>query len=83
MARKYIKVSDEQRLKLIKIQAQGKTIKEAAQDLGISYENAKAIIRVFKKDQRIAKCPVPLRVMRQTDPLPLGYGQFTDMFGIN
>lgn len=33
----------------------GKTIKQAAIETGISYENAKAIQRVFRKESRTSK----------------------------
>lgn len=44
MTRKYAKVSDEDRQSLItRIHTEGKTIKQAAGEIGIPYENAKAI----------------------------------------
>ena len=56
MTRKYAKVDDEDRVSLINlIQNEGKTIKQAALDIGISYENAKAIHRVYKKEKRTQK----------------------------
>lgn len=56
MTRKYAKVGDNDRQTLIlAIHEQGKTIKQAALEIGIPYENAKAIHRVYRKEQRTVK----------------------------
>ena len=55
--RKYDRISDEQRKNLIElISEHGESIKKAAIKLNISYDNAKAINRVFRKETRIEKC---------------------------
>lgn len=55
MTRKYNLVPDHQRKKLIELISMDMTIKEAASTIGIKYENAKAIHRVYKKEQRVHK----------------------------
>ena len=55
MTRKYAKVSDEKRHHLIELINQNMTIKDAAKMVDVKYENAKAIYRVFKKEQRVDK----------------------------
>lgn len=56
MKRTYNRVTDEQRLKLIELTQESEvTIKAAAEMLNISYENAKAINRVFKHEDRTEK----------------------------
>jgi transposase len=55
MTRTYNKVTDYQRLNLVEVKAQGHTIKEAAKIVGIPYENAKAIMRVYKQEFRTNK----------------------------
>ena len=52
MTRKYAKVTDEQRLSLIEMIRNNMTIKDAARQVDIKYENAKAIYRVYRKEQR-------------------------------
>ena len=48
MTRKYDKVSNEQRAKLIELINMNMTIKDAAKIVGVKYENAKAIHRIYK-----------------------------------
>ena len=55
MTRKYSKVPDEQRAKLIELINQNMTIKDAAKQVKIKYENAKAIYRVYKNESRTDK----------------------------
>ena len=55
MTRKYAKVTDEQRLSLIEMIRNNMTIKDAARQVEIKYENAKAIYRVYRKEQRTQK----------------------------
>ena len=56
MTRKYSKVPNEDRRRLIqKVKTESLTIKQAAQELNISYENAKAIYRVYKHESRSDK----------------------------
>ena len=50
MTRKYSKVPDEQRAKLIELINMNMTIKDAAKIVKIKYENAKAIYRVYKNE---------------------------------
>jgi transposase len=58
MVRAYEKISNERRKALIElIEGDNLGIKVAAKTLGIPYENAKAILRVYRKDQRLKKCP--------------------------
>lgn len=54
MTRKYSKVMDFDRKLLIDcIINKGKTIKQSAIETGISYENAKAIYRIYRLENRI------------------------------
>jgi len=54
MTRKYSKVMDSDRKILIDlITNRGKTIKQSASETGISYENAKAIYRIYRNENRI------------------------------
>ena len=63
--RKYQRVTDQQRQQLIQlVVAQGITIKQAALDLKISYDNAKAIHRVYKKETRVDKRSTRRRVQK-------------------
>lgn len=55
MVREYNRVSDDTRRKLIKHITDGRSIKEAAELVGINYENAKAINRIFKNETRVQK----------------------------
>lgn len=55
MAREYTKTPNSTRLKLLKLIASGMMIKDAAYKLKVNYENAKAINRVWKKEERIEK----------------------------
>ena len=51
--RVYQKVSDEERKALILLYSEDNLpIKVAAQRLGLKYENAKAILRVYRKENR-------------------------------
>lgn len=54
--RPYQKISDHTRNHLISLIIQGLSIKKAAENLNINYENAKAIHRVFTKQKRVNKC---------------------------
>ena len=56
MTRNYSKVPDEKRQRLIELINMNMTIKDAARVVDIKYENAKAIYRVFKREQRTDKC---------------------------
>ena len=53
--RAYTKVTDEKRLELIDLLNQNMSIKEASDQMGINYENAKAIYRVYRLEQRKTK----------------------------
>ena len=46
--RQYTKVTDEKRLELIDLLNKNMSIKEASDQMGINYENAKAIYRVYR-----------------------------------
>ena len=50
MTRKYARVPDEQRAKLIELINMNMTIKDAARHVDIKYENAKAIYRVYRRE---------------------------------
>ena len=52
MTRNYAKVPDEKRQRLIEMINMNMTIKDAARRVDIKYENAKAIYRVYRKEQR-------------------------------
>ena len=53
--RPYTKVTDEKRLELIDLLNKNMSIKEASDQMGINYENAKAIYRVYRLEQRKTK----------------------------
>ena len=55
MVREYTRVTDDTRASLIKFIQEGKSIKEAAELVGINYENAKAINRMFRQEHRTEK----------------------------
>jgi predicted nucleic acid-binding Zn-ribbon protein len=55
MVREYNKVTNEARKTLVRLIREGMQIKEAAQTTDIKYENAKAIVRIFKNELRIEK----------------------------
>lgn len=55
MTRNYSKVPDEKRQLLIDMIQQNMTIKDAARLVQIKYENAKAIYRVYRREQRTDK----------------------------
>ena len=55
MTRNYNHINDTMRKRLITLVQQGLQIKQAAAELGINYENAKAIVRVFKNEDRTTK----------------------------
>ena len=51
--KKYTKVSDEQRKNLLKLITQeNQSISQAAHDLGIYYPTAKAIMKVYRTENR-------------------------------
>ena len=50
MTRNYSKVPDEKRQLLISLINNNMTIKDAARQVDIKYENAKAIYRVYRKE---------------------------------
>ena len=53
--RSYMKVSDEQRAQLLNLLSQKMTISDAAEQVGVKYENAKAIFRVYRLEKRKTK----------------------------
>ena len=55
--RSYTKVSDKQRIELIELLKQNMSIKDAADFMGINYENAKVIYRVYRIENRKTKQP--------------------------
>lgn len=55
MTRNYSKVTDDKRQRLIELINSNMTIKDAARSVDIKYENAKAIYRVYRKEQRTQK----------------------------
>ena len=56
MTRKYNTTSNKQRYQFIKlIDGQDYSIKEAADMVGINYENAKVIQRIYRSQGRVAK----------------------------
>jgi hypothetical protein len=67
MARNYSKVTNECRERLIKLISEGKTIKNAAIEIDIKYENAKAIYRVYRNESRISKRKGRLRYKKGED----------------
>ena len=68
MKRQYAKITNEKRKLLIEnVQANGRKIKEAAIELDIPYENAKAILRVYKKEERSEKQTHRFRLKKGED----------------
>lgn len=55
MTRTYAKVTDEKRQLLIDLIQKNMTIKDAAKRVDVKYENAKAIYRVYRKEERTDK----------------------------
>ncbi len=53
--RTYDRVSDDQRVRLLKLLSEQMTIKQAAESLGINYENAKSIYRAWRLENRSLK----------------------------
>ena len=53
--RSYKRVSNKRRKRLIRLLKQKKSIKEAAELVGVNYENAKAIYRVYRLENRQTK----------------------------
>jgi hypothetical protein len=51
--RGYIRATDEQRRHLLRLIYEGLTVKQAAAEAGVNFENAKTIYRVMKKEQRV------------------------------
>jgi hypothetical protein len=52
MVRTYQQVTDEQRRELLNHVRMGQSIKNAAELVGMNYENAKAVTRIFRKEDR-------------------------------
>jgi hypothetical protein len=48
--RGYIRATDEQRRHLLRLIYEGLTVKQAAAEAGVNFENAKTIYRVMKKE---------------------------------
>ena len=55
MVRQYQHITDAQRKRLVELIESGSSIVRAANEVGINYENAKAINRIFKQEQRAEK----------------------------
>ena len=55
MVRDYTRVTDETRAQLINYIKEGKSIKDAAELVNINYENAKAINRMYRQENRTEK----------------------------
>lgn len=50
--RSYTRVNDKQRIELIDLLEREMSIKEASDRMGINYENAKAIYRIYRLERR-------------------------------
>jgi molybdenum-dependent DNA-binding transcriptional regulator ModE len=56
MVRKYVQVTDDQRVELIRlIHKEAHTIAKASKETGIPYDNAKAINRTYLRERRVSK----------------------------
>lgn len=67
MKRRYEKIGNEKRKELIDVvNQQGLKIKQASALLGIPYENAKAIFRVYRNEMRTDKCKHRARPSRDS-----------------
>lgn len=64
MVREYTRVHDDTRATLIKLIHEGKSIKEAAEIVDINYENAKAINRMYRQENRVEKKKHRIRVKK-------------------
>ena len=53
--RKYARVNDELRQQLISLLDDNMSIKDAAKQIGINYENAKVINRIYREEGRTSK----------------------------
>ena len=53
--RAYAKVTDRQRAELLNLLQQNISIREASEQMGINYENAKVIYRVYRLENRTTK----------------------------
>ena len=72
MTRSYSQVDDQLRFDLVKLIAEQKlTIRDAAKQLDINYENAKAIYRTFRMHKRINK--IKYRRNKEAFEGPPGY----------
>ena len=68
MKRRYEKITNDKRKSLIDyVQTNGYKIKQAALELDIPYENAKAIFRVYRKEQRSEKQKHRFRLKKGED----------------
>ena len=64
MVRKYNQVTDEQRQRLLQmIKTEKVTIKNAAERIGISYDNARAICSTFHRFNRLYKVTYQQRTL--------------------
>ena len=50
--RKYTRVPDDKRSELLQVLTKISSIKEAAKIVNINYENAKAILRIWRRERR-------------------------------
>lgn len=64
MAREYNHVSDEQRRQLLAQIKAGKNIRQASEAVGMNYENAKAINRIYRDEERTDKKTTRNRLKR-------------------
>ena len=53
--RKYARINDELRQQLISLLDNNMSIKDAAKQIGINYENAKVINRIYREEGRTSK----------------------------
>ena len=68
MKRNYAKVNDKMRYDLIKLIANQKlTIRDAAKQLDLNYENAKAIYRTYRLNKRINKIKFRRHLLPETE----------------
>ena len=67
MVKKYMLLTNKQRMELCRlIHEEGLTIKEAAKVSGIPYPNAKAVNKIFEREQRTQKKHHKFLVARET-----------------
>lgn len=60
--RKYVRIPDDKRAELVRrIIGENRTVIEVAGEMGLDYENAKRIYRIFRKEGRVRQTPFGIK----------------------